>query len=91
VQHPLLNFHHSRRRQYQYVDVYRLQILGGLYVDPELLEHGDCANISTAVGGAPLTLGGGTIADLINREQRGTAMALWMMGPSAYLPLFTLN
>lgn len=33
-------------------------------------------------GGAPLVLGGGTIADLIPREQRGTAMALWMMGPT---------
>ncbi|OCK73652.1 MFS general substrate transporter [Lepidopterella palustris CBS 459.81] len=35
-----------------------------------------------SVGGAPLTLGGGTIADLITREQRGTAMAVWMMGPT---------
>jgi MFS family permease len=33
-------------------------------------------------GGAPMVLGGGTIADLIPREQRGTAMAVWMMGPS---------
>jgi len=33
-------------------------------------------------GGAPLVLGGGTIADLISREQRGTAMVVWMMGPS---------
>lgn len=33
-------------------------------------------------GGAPLVLGGGTIADLISREQRGTAMVAWMMGPS---------
>jgi len=31
-----------------------------------------------------MVLGGGTIADLIPREQRGTAMAVWMMGPSAY-------
>lgn len=35
-------------------------------------------------GGAPLVLGGGTIADLISREQRGTAMVVWMMGPSEY-------
>jgi hypothetical protein len=28
-------------------------------------------------GGAPIVLGGGTIADLISREQRGTAMAVW--------------
>ncbi|KAF2685796.1 MFS general substrate transporter [Lentithecium fluviatile CBS 122367] len=33
-------------------------------------------------GGAPLVLGGGTIADLITREQRGTAMVVWMMGPT---------
>ncbi|KAF2849323.1 MFS general substrate transporter [Plenodomus tracheiphilus IPT5] len=33
-------------------------------------------------GGAPMVLGGGTIADLIPRQQRGTAMALWMMGPT---------
>jgi len=29
-----------------------------------------------------MVLGGGTIADLIHREQRGTAMAVWMMGPT---------
>lgn len=29
-----------------------------------------------------MVLGGGTIADLIDREQRGTAMVVWMMGPS---------
>lgn len=33
-------------------------------------------------GGAPMVLGGGTIADMIPREQRGTAMAAWMMGPT---------
>ncbi|KAF2277566.1 MFS general substrate transporter [Westerdykella ornata] len=33
-------------------------------------------------GGAPLVLGGGTIADIIPREQRGTAMVVWMMGPT---------
>ncbi|KAF2007943.1 MFS general substrate transporter [Amniculicola lignicola CBS 123094] len=33
-------------------------------------------------GGAPLVLGGGTIADLISREQRATAMVVWMMGPT---------
>lgn len=33
-------------------------------------------------GGAPMVLGGGTIADLIPRQHRGTAMAVWMMGPS---------
>ncbi|KAF1362579.1 MFS general substrate transporter [Lizonia empirigonia] len=35
-----------------------------------------------SVGGAPMVLGGGTIADLIPREHRGTAMAVWMMGPT---------
>ncbi|KAH8727156.1 major facilitator superfamily domain-containing protein [Phaeosphaeriaceae sp. PMI808] len=33
-------------------------------------------------GGAPLVLGGGTIADIISREQRGLAMSVWMMGPT---------
>ncbi|KAI8939635.1 hypothetical protein NX059_003393 [Plenodomus lindquistii] len=33
-------------------------------------------------GGAPQVLGGGTIADLIPRQQRGTAMAAWMTGPT---------
>jgi MFS family permease len=32
-----------------------------------------------------MVLGGGTIADLISREHRGTAMAVWMMGPSKQL------
>jgi hypothetical protein len=31
-----------------------------------------------------MVLGGGTIADLIPRAQRGTAMAIWMMGPSKF-------
>ncbi|KAF2814421.1 MFS general substrate transporter [Mytilinidion resinicola] len=35
-----------------------------------------------SAGGAPLALGGGTIADLISREQRGTAMAIWLLGPT---------
>jgi len=38
--------------------------------------------LSGAVGAAPLALGGGTIADLMSREQRGNAMTVWMMGPS---------
>ena len=41
-------------------------------------------------GGAPLVLGGGTIADLISREQRGTAMVVWMMGPTI-VSLFSLG
>ncbi|KZF26964.1 MFS general substrate transporter [Xylona heveae TC161] len=32
-------------------------------------------------GAAPLTLGGGTIADLMVQEQRGGAMAMWALGP----------
>jgi hypothetical protein len=31
-----------------------------------------------------MVLGGGTIADMIPRDQRGTAMAVWMTGPSKY-------
>ncbi|KAJ8112197.1 hypothetical protein OPT61_g5384 [Boeremia exigua] len=34
------------------------------------------------VGGAPMVLGGGTIADIIPREHRGNAMSVWMMGPT---------
>ncbi|KAF2751627.1 MFS general substrate transporter [Sporormia fimetaria CBS 119925] len=33
-------------------------------------------------GGCPLTVGAGTIADIIPKEQRGTAMSVWMMGPT---------
>ena len=32
-------------------------------------------------GSAPLTLGGGTIADMIIQEKRGGVMAIWAMGP----------
>lgn len=32
-------------------------------------------------GSAPLTLGGGSIADMIIQEKRGAMMALWAMGP----------
>lgn len=32
-------------------------------------------------GSAPLTLGGGTISDMIVQEKRGGAMAIWAMGP----------
>ena len=32
-------------------------------------------------GSAPLTLGGGSIADMIIQEKRGGMMALWAMGP----------
>lgn len=33
------------------------------------------------VGSAPLTIGGGTIADMIVQEQRGGYMAIWALGP----------
>ncbi|KAF1838627.1 MFS general substrate transporter [Decorospora gaudefroyi] len=33
------------------------------------------------VGSAPLTLGGGTIADMFPPQQRAGAMAIWSMGP----------
>ena len=42
-------------------------------------------------GGAPMVLGGGTIADLIPREQRGTAMSVWIMGPSKSIWPFFLR
>lgn len=32
-------------------------------------------------GSAPLTLGGGSIADMIVQEKRGGMMAIWAMGP----------
>ena len=32
-------------------------------------------------GSAPITIGGGTIADLFIQEQRGGALAIWSMGP----------
>ena len=32
-------------------------------------------------GSAPLTIGGGTIADMIIQEKRGGVMAIWAMGP----------
>lgn len=32
-------------------------------------------------GSAPLTIGGGTIADMMQTERRGSAMAIWIMGP----------
>ena len=32
-------------------------------------------------GSAPLTLGGGTIADMIVQQKRGGVMAIWAMGP----------
>ncbi|KAF2138301.1 uncharacterized protein K452DRAFT_328851 [Aplosporella prunicola CBS 121167] len=38
--------------------------------------------LAGCVGASPLTLGGGTIADLMPREQRGTAMGFWVAGPT---------
>ncbi len=32
-------------------------------------------------GSAPLTLGGGSIADMIVQEKRGAVMAIWALGP----------
>jgi multidrug resistance protein len=32
-------------------------------------------------GSAPITVGGGTIADLFIQEERGGALAIWSMGP----------
>lgn len=32
-------------------------------------------------GSAPLTIGAGSMADMIRQERRGAAMAIWAMGP----------
>lgn len=37
--------------------------------------------LAGCVGATPVTIGGGTIADLIPLEQRGRAMAIWAIGP----------
>ena len=37
--------------------------------------------LAGSAGSAPLVLGSGTIADCYPREQRGTAMAVFSMGP----------
>jgi MFS family permease len=33
------------------------------------------------LGVAPLTIGGGTVSDMMPVEKRGAAMAIWAMGP----------
>jgi hypothetical protein len=47
--------------------------------------------LAGSVGAAPLTLGGGTIADVMTREQRAWAMSVWVMGPSKFGVLFRLS
>lgn len=37
--------------------------------------------LAGCAGSAPLTLGGGTIADMFPQQQRAGAMAIWSMGP----------
>jgi len=37
--------------------------------------------LAGCVGVAPVTIGGGTIADMFRQEKRGAAMAVWAMGP----------
>jgi MFS family permease len=37
--------------------------------------------LAGSMGAAVLTLGGGTITDLVVAEERGTAMAVWSLGP----------
>ena len=34
-----------------------------------------------ALGVTPVTIGGGTLADMVRQEKRGAAMAVWAMGP----------
>ncbi|KAH8651410.1 multidrug resistance protein [Xylariales sp. PMI_506] len=37
--------------------------------------------LAGAAASCPLTIAAGSIADLISKERRGTAMAMWMLGP----------
>ncbi|KAF2790704.1 MFS general substrate transporter [Melanomma pulvis-pyrius CBS 109.77] len=37
--------------------------------------------LAGCVGSSPVTIGGGTIADIFPRDQRAGAMAIWAMGP----------
>lgn len=37
--------------------------------------------LAGSFGVAPITLGGGTIADIMKAEKRGSAMSVWAMGP----------
>ncbi|KAI9701458.1 MAG: hypothetical protein M1836_001513 [Candelina mexicana] len=37
--------------------------------------------LAGCVGSAPITIGGGTISDIMHEEQRGKAMAIFVMGP----------
>ncbi|PNY28265.1 major facilitator superfamily transporter [Tolypocladium capitatum] len=37
--------------------------------------------LSGLVGAGPITIGGGSIADLTTLKQRGTAMSIWSLGP----------
>jgi multidrug resistance protein len=38
--------------------------------------------VAGCVGAAPLTLGGGTIADLMTQAQRAKALSFWVLGPT---------
>lgn len=40
-----------------------------------------CRLLAGAVGSTPLTIGGGTISDLIPIQERGRALSLFMIGP----------
>lgn len=37
--------------------------------------------LAGVVASCPLTIGGGSIADLFRKEKRGTAMSAWLIGP----------
>lgn len=37
--------------------------------------------LAGCAGSAPLTIGGGTIADMVIQQKRGKAMSIWTMGP----------
>lgn len=41
--------------------------------------------LAGCAGSSPITLGAGTIADIMPPEKRGAAMSIWMIGPSEWL------
>lgn len=85
---PWLQFivHHIHHRcgcRNQHEPIHRVSFLHGMYICP--LSTRWYKLIFPGFGGAPLVLGGGTIADLVPRQQRGTAMAVWVLIPGCKL------
>jgi MFS family permease len=74
------HLHHRCGSCDEHAPIHRVPIFHGLYV--HLMSFTRYMLTCAGFGGAPLVLGGGTIADLVPRQQRGTAMAIWVMGPT---------